>query len=145
MKKMIIVEEESTKNNLVKNKFVNFIISLVCYALVLILVSMLFKDFYINNKYYGLYAVIAALIIDILNKTIKPVLVVMTMPLTAITLNGIKNPIVNMIILFLTSFIMGNNFNITGFFTAFFASILISIFNMFMDGFIIKPITKDSK
>ncbi|MCI7241374.1 MAG: phage holin family protein [Bacilli bacterium] len=144
MKKMIIVEEESTKNNLVKNKFVNFIISLVCYALVLILVSMLFKDFYINNKYYGLYAVIAALIIDILNKTIKPVLVVMTMPLTAITL-GLSYPIVNMIILFLTSFIMGNNFNITGFFTAFFASILISIFNMFMDGFIIKPITKDSK
>ena len=144
MKKMIIVEEESTKNNLVKNKFVNFIISLVCYALVLILVSMLFKDFYINNKYYGLYAVIAALIIDIWNKTIKPVLVVMTMPLTAITL-GLSYPIVNMIILFLTSFIMGNNFNITGFFTAFFASILISIFNMFMDGFIIKPITKDSK
>ena len=144
MKKLIIVEAESTKNNLVKNKFVNFIISLVCYALVLILVSMLFKDFYINNKYYGLYAVIAALIIDILNKTIKPVLVVMTMPLTAITL-GLSYPIVNMIILFLTSFIMGNNFNITGFFTAFFASILISIFNMFMDGFIIKPITKDSK
>lgn len=144
MKKMIIVEEESTKNNLVKNKFVNFIISLVCYALVLILVSMLFKDFYINNKYYGLYAVIAALIIDILNKTIKPVLVVMTMPLTAITL-GLSYPIVNMIILYLTSFIMGNNFNITGFFTAFFASILISFFNMFMDGFIIKPITKDSK
>lgn len=144
MKKMIIVEEESTKNNLVKNKFVNFIISLVCYALVLILVSMLFKDFYINNKYYGLYAVIAALIIDVLNKTIKPVLVVMTMPLTAITL-GLSYPIVNMIILYLTSFIMGNNFNITGFFTAFFASILISIFNMFMDGFIIKPITKDSK
>lgn len=144
MKKMIIVEEESTKNNLVKNKFVNFIISLVCYALVLILVSMLFKDFYINNKYYGLYAVIAALIIDILNKTIKPVLVVMTMPLTAITL-GLSYPIVNMIILYLTSFIMGNNFNITGFFTAFFASVLISIFNMFMDGFIIKPITKDSK
>lgn len=144
MKKMIIVEEESTKNNLVKNKFVNFIISLVCYALVLILVSMLFKDFYINNKYYGLYAVIAALIIDILNKTIKPVLVVMTMPLTAITL-GLSYPIVNMIILYLTSFIMGNNFNITGFFTVFFASVLISIFNMFMDGFIIKPITKDSK
>mgnify|MGYP000363311243 FL=1 len=103
-----------------------------------------YDNVYINNKYYGLYAVIAALIIDILNKTIKPVLVVMTMPLTAITL-GLSYPIVNMIILYLTSFIMGNNFNITGFFTAFFASILISIFNMFMDGFIIKPITKDSK
>lgn len=144
MKKMIIVEEESTKNNLVKNKFVNFIISLVCYALVLILVSMLFKDFYINNKYYGLYALLAALIIDILNKTIKPVLVVMTMPLTAITL-GLSYPIVNVIILYLTSFIMGNNFTINGFFTAFFASMLISFFNMFMDGFIIKPMFKDNK
>lgn len=144
MKKMIIVEEESTKNNLVKNKFVNFIISLVCYALVLILVSMLFKDFYINNKYYGFYALLAALIIDILNKTIKPVLVVMTMPLTAITL-GLSYPIVNMIILYLTSFIMGNNFTINGFFTAFFASMLISFFNMFMDGFIIKPMFKDNK
>lgn len=144
MKKMIIVEEESTKNNLVKNKFVNFIISLVCYALVLIIVSMLFKDFYINNKYYGFYALLAALIIDILNKTIKPVLVVMTMPLTAITL-GLSYPIVNMIILYLTSFIMGNNFTINGFFTAFFASMLISFFNMFMDGFIIKPMFKDNK
>lgn len=144
MKKMIIVEEESTKNNLVKNKFVNFIISLVCYALVLIIVSMLFKDFYINNKYYGFYALLAALIIDILNKTIKPVLVVMTMPLTAITL-GLSYPIVNVIILYLTSFIMGNNFTINGFFTAFFASMLISFFNMFMDGFIIKPMFKDNK
>ena len=38
MKKMIIVEEESTKNNLVKNKFVNFIISLVCYLKIFTLI-----------------------------------------------------------------------------------------------------------
>lgn len=138
MKKLIIIEEESNKDTLVKNRLVNFIISLVCYAFVLILVSLLFKSFYIDNKYFGLYAVISALIITILNKTIKPVLIILTLPITAITM-GLSYPIVNVIILYITSFIMGNHFNISGFFTAFFASILISIFNMFMDGLVIKP------
>lgn len=144
MKKMIIIEEEAVKNNLVKNKIINFIISLVCYGLVLILVSMIFKDFYINNKYYGLYAVLAAFIIDILNKTIKPILVILTLPITTLSM-GVLYPIVNVIILYITSFIMGNNFNIGSFLTAFFASIFISIFNIFMDGLVIKPITKESK
>ena len=144
MKKLIIIEEESNKDTLVKNKVVNFIISLVCYAIVLIFVSLLFKSFYIDNKYFGLYALISALIITILNKTIKPVLIIFTLPITALTM-GLSYPIVNMIILYITSFIMGNNFIISGFFTAFFASILISFFNIFMDGLIIKPITKGDK
>lgn len=144
MKKLIIIEEKSTKNELVKNKVINFIISLVCYAIVLIMVSLLFDSFYINSKYFGLYAVIAALIINILNKTIKPVLVVMTLPINIISM-GFTYPIVNMIVLYMTSFIMGNNFNISGFFTAFFASILISIFNVFMDGLIIKPIKRNGE
>jgi len=139
MKKVIIYEEKSS--DLVNNKILNFIISLVCYAIVLILVSLIFDSFYISNKYFGLYGVIAALIITILNKTIKPVLIVMTLPITALTM-GLFYPVVNMIILYITSFLMGNSFNISGFFTAFFASILISIFNIFMDGLIIKPITR---
>ena len=139
MKKVIIYEEKN--EDLVNNKILNFIISLVCYAIVLILVSLIFDSFYISNKYFGLYGVIAALIITILNKTIKPVLIVMTLPITALTM-GLFYPVVNMIILYITSFLMGNNFNISGFFTVFFASILISIFNIFMDGLIIKPITR---
>lgn len=141
MKKLIIIEDKSNEDTLVKNKVVNFIISLVCYAFVLILVSLLFKSFYINNKYFGLYAIIAAFIINLLNKTIKPVLIVLTLPVTALTM-GLSYPIVNVIILYITSFIMGNNFVISGFFTAFFASILISIFNMFMDGLVIKPMSR---
>jgi len=139
MKKVIIYE--GNNNYLVKNSLLNFIISLVCYAIVLIFVSLLFKSFYINNEYFGLYAVISALVITILNKTIKPVLVVLTLPITALSM-GLFYPVINVIILYITSFIMGNNFNISGFFTAFFASILISIFNIFMDGLIIKPITR---
>lgn len=141
MKKLIIIEDKSNKDKLIKNNAVNFVISLVCYAFVLILVSLLFKSFYINNKYFGLYAIIAAFIINLLNKTIKPALIVFTLPITALTM-GLSYPIVNVIILYITSFIMGNNFNISGFFTAFFASILISIFNMFMDGLVIKPMER---
>lgn len=144
MKKLIVIEEESTKNQLIKNKIINFIITLVCYAIVLIMVSLLFDSFYINGKYFGLFAFLAAFIIDILNKTIKPVLVVMTLPINILTM-GLTYPIVNMIVLYITSFIMGNNFTISGFFTAFFASILISIFNIFMDGLIIKPITRNGE
>ena len=139
MKQVIIVNNNKSIRN---NKMFNFIISLVCYAIVLILVSMLFKSFYINNTHYGLYALIAALIINILNKLIKPVLVVLTLPINILSM-GLTYPIVNVIILYLTSFIMGTNFNITGFFTAFIASILISIFNIFMDGLIVKPLTGD--
>ena len=144
MKKLIIIEDKSNKNTLVKNKVINFIISLVCYAIVLIFVSLLFKSFYINNKYFGLYALISALIITILNKTIKPVLIILTLPITALSM-GLSYPIVNVIILYITSFIMGNNFNISGFFTAFFASILISTFNIFMDGLVIKPMSRKEK
>lgn len=139
MKKVIIYEE--TNNELVSNKFLNFIISLVCYAIVLVFVSLMFKSFYISNEYYGLYALIAAFIITILNKTIKPVLIVLTLPITTITM-GLFYPVINVMILYITSFLMGNNFTISGFFTAFFASIVISIFNIFMDGLIIKPITR---
>jgi len=142
MKKVIIIEENN--NELVENKLLNFIISLVCYAIVLILVSLMFDSFYISNKYFGLYAVIAALIMTVLNKTIKPVLVVMTLPITALTM-GLFYPVINVIILYITSFLMGNSFNISGFFTTFFASIIISIFNIFMDGLIVKPITRKDK
>jgi len=141
MKKLIIIEEQSTKDELIKNKTLNFIITLVCNAIVLVLVSLMFKSFYISNKFFGLYAVIAALIITILNKTIKPVLIVLTLPISILSM-GLLYPIVNMIILYITSFLMGNNFNISGFFTAFFASILISIFNIFMDGLVVKPMMK---
>ena len=138
---MKIILYEENNNELISNKIVSFIISLICYAVVLILVSLIFKSMYINNEYFGLYALIAALIITILNKLIKPVLVIMTLPITVLTM-GLSYPIVNVIILNLTSFIMGNNFNVSGFLTTFFASILISIFNIFMDGLIIKPLIK---
>ena len=150
MKKRIIIEE---KNNPQKNIFNNKIIEkifesflyLLGYAIILILVSFIFKkSLYINHKYFGLYALLASIIIHILNQTIKPILVYITLPITAITY-GLFYPIVNVIILYLTSYILGNNFEIHGPFISFLIAIIISFLNIIMEGMIIKPIIDKRK
>lgn len=143
MGKRIIIEDISNKDKrvrLVSNKFFEWLLYMVGYAIVLITVSLLFdKTFYISNEYYGLYAMLAAIIIYILNQTIKPILFYLTLPITALTL-GLFYPLINVFILNITSFILGDNFQIHGFLLSFIVAIVISILNIFMEGMIIKPI-----
>ena len=126
-------------NKRIKNPFLRWIIYMIGYAIVLIIVDKIFPSFYINMDNYGLYAFIAAIIIYILNKTIKPILKLLTLPLTILSL-GILYPLSNIVILYLTGFVLGNNFSIKGFFSAFLIAILISLFNMLMEGLFIKPL-----
>ena len=141
MKKLIIVEENSKKHNrIIDNRLFEWLLYMLGYAIVLITVSTIFNNtFYINNEYYGLYALIAAIIIHILNQTIKPVLFYITLPITGITF-GLFYPILNVLVLYMTSFILGDNFIIKGFILPFIIAIVISILNIFMEGLIIKPI-----
>ena len=126
-------------NKRIKNPFIRWIIYMMGYAVVLIIVDKMFSTFYINMTNYGIYALLAAIIIYILNKTIRPILKLLTLPLTILSL-GILYPLSNIIILYITSFILGTNFSIKGFFSAFLMAIIISLFNMLMEGLFIKPI-----
>ena len=117
---------------------------MIGYSIVLITVSVLFKSFEINREYFGIYAFLGSVIIYILNQTIKPVLTYITLPLTVISW-GLFYPIINVIILYITNFILGDDFKITGFIAPFFIAIVISILNILMEGLIIKPITKRRK
>lgn len=153
MKKKIIIETNddafvkqvkiNKKNKkLINNKFVEWLMYMIGYAIVLIAVSVMFPSFTINNKYFGLYSLLASIISYILNQTIKPVLTYITLPLTVLSW-GLLYPISNVIILYITSFILGKeNFNITGLIAPFFIAVMISILNIIMEGFILKPITK---
>ena len=152
MKNKIIIESDETSEitkvekqqykKLINNRFIEWLIYMIGYAIVLITVSVLFSSFEINNQYFGLYALLASIIIYILNQTIKPVLTYITLPLTILSW-GLLYPISNVIILYITSFILGkNNFNITGIFAPFFIAIVISLLNILMEGLILKPITK---
>ena len=149
MKKRIVIEVEENKKEDIKNNikllknsdYIDFIIYMIGYAIVLLLASYLFSSFHISKFFY---AFLGAIIIYILNKTIKPLLVTLTMPINMLSL-GITYPIVNVIILYLTSFILGKNFTIHGIIAPFFIAIFISTLNILVEGFIIKPIIYNRK
>ena len=127
------------------NKYLDWFIHMVGYTLVLITVSVIFNDtVYIDNSYFGLWGLIAVIIIFILNKTIKPMLVWMTLPLTALTL-GLFYPLINILILKITDFILGVHFQIKGTVIVFIVSIVISIMNAIMDNLIIDNLLKRRK
>lgn len=127
------------------NKYLDWFIHMVGYALVLITVSVIFqKTIYIDNRLFGLWGLIAVIIVFILNRTIKPLLVWMTLPLTALTL-GLFYPLINILVLKITDFILGSHFEIRGTIMVFFVSIIISIMNAIMDNLIIDNLLKGRK
>lgn len=137
--KVIVIDEN---NNYRINRFIDWLVYMVGYAIVLLAVSTIFtKSFYIDGNYFGIWGLIAAIIIYILNKTVKPVLVWLTLPLTGLTL-GLFYPFINVIILNMVDAILGSHFNIQGLIMSFFIAILISIMNGIMDVLIIDPIVK---
>ena len=127
------------------NKYLDWFIHMIGYTLVLITVSIIFKKtVYVDNSYYGLWSLIAIVIIFVLNRTIKPILVWMTLPLTALTL-GLFYPLINILILKITDFILGPHFDIHGTIFLFIVSIVISIMNAIMDNIIIDGLLKGGK
>ena len=124
------------------SKYLDWFIRMVGYAIVLITVSIVFKNtIHIDNEYFGLWGLIAVIIIFLLNKTIKPLIVWFTLPLTALTL-GLFYPVINILILKITDFILMSHFEINGTVMLFLVSIIISIMNTMMDSLIIKNILR---
>lgn len=130
------------KNNEARlNKILDWLLYMIGYTIVFLGVSLCFKSFYIDTSKYGLYAFLAVVIMYILNKTVKPILVYLTLPITAITL-GLFYPIINVLILKITDILLGSHFHLDNFWVAIFIAILISIMNQVMEGLIIKPIIR---
>ena len=123
-------------------KFGECILHIACYALVFVITSRLFPShFYINLDNYGIWSIIAATILFVLNKTIKPVIAWLTLPITALTL-GLFYPFINVLILELLSLILGSNFEVKGIIILALISIFISIMNVIMDKLFIKPLLR---
>ena len=116
-------------------------LTLLMNALVLLLATSIFKDFYIESFWY---AVLTAFIIIVLNKTIKPIISILTLPITVVTL-GLFYPFVNVFILKVASLIMGDKFIVDGWLVPFFIAIFISIMTIILDAVITKQIVRDSK
>lgn len=133
------------KKNINFSKILNLIINIIAYALILSLIAFLLKTIDIDNSYYGFYGLLASIIICFMNKTIKPLLFRLTVPITGVTL-GLFYPCINILILKLTDFILGSHFETHGIITLFLTAILISVMNVLMEELILKPVfRKDDK
>ncbi len=121
------------------NVLIEWLIYMICYTLILIGISMLFKNtIQIDNTYYGFWVFIASVIIYLLNQTIKPIIVKITIPILALTF-GILYPFINLLILKLVDLILGSHFTINGIFYAYIVATIISILNSLITHLIIKP------
>ncbi len=74
-------------------------------------------------------AFLAAIILGLLNMSVKPVLIVLSMPITVVTL-GIFYLIINGLMLELTSVVMGDLFQFSSFASAFVVAIVLSVVNV---------------
>ena len=93
--KLIIKEKNVTRIN----KVIEWLIYMIGYTLVLILVSSMFKSVYIDKDHFLIYAILIELVLYVLNKTLKPILFTITIPITGITL-GLFYPFINLFIHF---------------------------------------------
>ena len=122
-------------------RMLDWTLHFISYAIILVFVATFFDSFQIDDTHLYTYGVIATLIIFILNKTVKPIIFKLTIPLTGVTL-GLFYPFINVIILKITEWILGSHFEIEGIWAVFFLAILISLMNLVIENIIITPIMR---
>lgn len=113
-------------------EFIEWLIYLAGYTLVFILVTSFFDSIYIDSKHLITWSIIIVIILSILNKTIKPILVTITMPLIGVTF-GLLYPFINVFLLKLVDWLLKSHFEIHNLFILFFVAILLSIMNYIVD------------
>ncbi|MGP3608848.1 phage holin family protein [Anoxybacteroides rupiense] len=77
-------------------------------------------------------ALLASFLLSLLNMVVKPILIVLTLPVTVLTF-GLFLFVINALTLLMTSWLMGNSFTIDGFGAALLASLAISLFHVIID------------
>lgn len=133
--------------SLIKNKkiikMLDWLLHMIAYTIVFIIVTSFFKSIYVDKNSFILYSFIIEILIYILNKTIKPILVTLTIPITGLTL-GLFYPCINVFILKIVDWLLGKHFDISNIFVAVFVAIILSIINFILDNKI-KKISKRIK
>lgn len=115
-------------------------LQILIYTFILIVISILFqKSIYIDTTHYGLWPLLASIIIFILNKTIKPYIFCLTISLTALTY-GLFYPFINVFIFYLVDFLLHSHFEIHNLWICTIVVIIISILKHVLNKVIIETI-----
>lgn len=145
-----VVKEESNekKKMTLKEKLLEIALYLVSYTITLLIVESCFNSFTFAQPKI-LFAVIATLIIYVLNKVVRPILVTLTMPLTGITF-GLFYVVINCFILKVTDWVMFSGMTLPKILDVkvwilFFISIILAILRFLIEDIILKPIVRKAK
>ena len=98
-------------------------------AVLLLALAGYFESIYLSSIWS---AFAASLLLSLLNTFVKPLLILLTLPVTVLTF-GLFLFVVNAMTLALTAWLMGSSFQIGGFSTALLASLAISLFHVVID------------
>ena len=108
------------------------IIRLIINMLAILIISYLFPKMIWVEGF--LAALVAAFLLGIVNTIVKPILVLLTLPLTILTL-GLFLLVINGLMLWLVSALV-RGFHVSGFWGAVFGSILISLVSWLLSKFL---------
>lgn len=112
----------------------NFIIKLALNAIAVVITAYILPGVYLES--FG-YAVILAALLSLLNVSIKPILVFLTIPATIISL-GLFLLVINAFIIEIAAWILKPAFDVATFWQALFFSILLSIINSIFERLTVK-------
>lgn len=103
-------------------------------ALLFLFLAWLIPNFVVESL--GI-AILASIVLAIVNMLVRPFLVFFTLPATIVTL-GLFLFVINALMLLLTNKVMGDGFIIDGFGTALLIAIFMSLLNLVLNGTVLK-------
>ena len=109
----------------------NFLVNMIIAAIAVAISSFLIPGIHVDGFFSAL---LVAVILSLLNRIVKPIIVLLTLPITVLTL-GIFYLVINVMMVYLASSVLGSGFVVDGFFSALFFSIVLSIVNSILDSF----------
>ena len=117
----------------------NFIVKLFLNAIAVVLTAYLLPGVHLQS--FG-YAVLLAALLSLLNVSLKPVLIFLTIPATIFSL-GLFLLVINAFIILIADWIIVDGFNVDGFWWALAFSIVLSIINGVFDRLTIQSAHRD--
>lgn len=117
----------------------NFIIKLFLNAIAVVITAYILPGVYLESFWY---AIVLAALLSVLNVSIKPILIFLTIPATIFSL-GLFLLVINAFIIEIAAWILSPGFSVATFWQALFFSILLSIINSVFERLTVKAETRD--
>ncbi len=102
------------------------LLSWIVYALAILVAAYILPGVHVDSFWVAL---VTALVLGILNALLKPILIILTLPINILTL-GLFTLVINALLILLASHIV-NGFRVDGFWWALLFSIILSIISSF--------------